>query len=97
MAIQSFSDHATEVFFKTGSVPKGCGWANVKNVAARKLDMIEYANVLSDLKSPPGNRLELLTGNLAGLHSIRINDQWRFVFRWGPAGPQEVRICDYHS
>lgn len=64
-------------------------------IAARKLDMIEAAHVLDDLKSPPGNRLEALKGDLDGYHSIRINDQWRVVFKW-KTGPQEVRICDYH-
>ena len=58
--------------------------------------MLDYAETLSDLASPPGNRVEALKGNLAGFHSVRINDQWRLVFRWTAAGPGEVDIRDYH-
>ena len=96
MAIRSFSDTATEDFFHTGKAGKGVGWANVKAVAQRKLDMVNYAAKLDDLKSPPGNRLEALSGDLKGFHSIRVNDQWRVVFKWTASGPEEVKICDYH-
>ncbi|MFQ5791575.1 MAG: type II toxin-antitoxin system RelE/ParE family toxin [Acidobacteriota bacterium] len=96
MAIQSFADPSLERFFKEGRVGKGIGWAGVKKIAARKLDVLDYAEALSDLASPPGNRLEALKGDLKGLHSIRINDQWRVVFRWTDAGPAEVDIRDYH-
>ena len=65
-------------------------------VARRKLDMVNAAHALDDLKVPPGNRLEGLKGNLAGKHSIRINDQWRVVFRWQDGAAHEVRIADYH-
>ncbi len=58
--------------------------------------MVHYAAKLADLKVPPGNRLEALSGRLQGKHSIRINDQWRVVFRWTIAGPAEVEITDYH-
>jgi proteic killer suppression protein len=58
--------------------------------------MLDYAATLNDLSSPPGNRLEALRGDLKGLHSIRVNDQWRIVFRWTPDGPDEVDIRDYH-
>ena len=58
--------------------------------------MLHYAARLSDLKAPPGNRLEALHGDLKGLFSIRINDQWRIIFKWTDAGPTEVRIADYH-
>ncbi len=58
--------------------------------------MLDYAQVLADLASPPGNRLEALRGDLTGFHSIRINEQWRVVFRWTKAGPSEVDIRDYH-
>ena len=58
--------------------------------------MLDYAQQLDDLRSPPGNRLEALKGNLAGFHSIRINDQWRVIFRWTDAGPTEVDVVDYH-
>jgi len=58
--------------------------------------MLHYAANLNDLRVPPGNRLEALRGDLSGSHSIRINDQWRIVFKWTPGGPDEVRITDYH-
>ena len=96
MAIQGFARRAIERFFLEGTIPKGAGWAEVARVAARKLDMMDYAGQLSDLASPPGNRLEALRSDLAGLHSIRINDQWRVVFRWTDSGPTEVDIRDYH-
>jgi proteic killer suppression protein len=96
MAIRGFADDATEMSFRTGRAGKGVAWAAVRTVAARKLDMLHYAADLKDLRVPPGNRLEVLRGDLSGLHSIRINDQWRVVFRWAPGGPSEVRITDYH-
>ena len=96
MAIQSFADRATERFFLTGELPRGAGWASVGNIARRKLDMLHYAFRLSDLRSPPGNRLETLKGALKGSCSIRINDQWRIVFEWTRQGPSQVRIADYH-
>ncbi len=95
MAILSFADEATESFFRTGRA-KHASWTNIKSVVARKLDMIQYAAKLSDLKSPPGNRLEALTKDRIGYHSIRINDQWRLVFRWTESGPTEVEVTDYH-
>ena len=58
--------------------------------------MLNYAQVLRDLAAPPGNRLEALKGNLTGFHSIRINDQWRIIFRWSDFGPADVDIRDYH-
>ena len=58
--------------------------------------MVNNAGALGDLKSPPGNKLEALHGDLAGKHSIRINDQWRIVFKWTDTGPEEVEINDYH-
>jgi proteic killer suppression protein len=96
MAIQGFADRAVERFFGEGAVPRGAGWAGVVRVVARKLDMLDYAENLSDLASPPGNRLEALKGDLAGFHSIRVNDQWRVIFRWTDAGPADVDIRDYH-
>ena len=96
MAIQGFSRPEIETFFREGAVPRRAGWAGVARVAARKLDMLDYAEALNDLASPPGNRLEALKGELDGLYSIRINDRWRVVFRWTPAGPAEVDIVDYH-
>jgi proteic killer suppression protein len=65
-------------------------------VARRKLVQINGAEALGDLTAPPGNRLEALKGDLRGKHSIRINDQWRIVFKWTDAGPEDVEIADYH-
>lgn len=96
MAIQSFAEPAIERFFCEGIVPRNAGWVGVAKVAARKLDMLDYAERARDLASPPGNRLEALKGDLAGLYSIRINDQWRVVFRWTKLGPADVEIRDYH-
>ncbi|HMN69379.1 MAG TPA: type II toxin-antitoxin system RelE/ParE family toxin [Bdellovibrionales bacterium] len=76
--------------FSTGKVQKGAGWITVKSVVKRKLDMVRYAEVLEDLKAPPGNRLEALSGGLRGHH------QWRIVFKWTAPGPAEVQVCDYH-
>ncbi len=70
--------------------------ANIAKVARRRLIMVDSAAFLGGLNSPPGNRLEALKGDLAGKHSIRINDQWRVVFRWTDAGPEDVEIMDYH-
>jgi proteic killer suppression protein len=96
VAIRSFGDKATERFFLTYRAPAGTGWASVRAIVRRKLDMIHYAVHLSDLRSPPGNRLEVLRGKLAGLHSIRVNDQWRIVFEWTEEGAAQVRVIDYH-
>ena len=96
MAIRSFSDKVTEEFFRSGRIGRKVGWRNVRKVVMRKLDMLHYAARLNDLKSPPGNRLESMKGDLAGMYSIRVNDQWRILFRWSPAGPEEVRVTDYH-
>ena len=96
VAIQSFASLALERFFLEGRLPKGAGWSAAAKIATRKLDMLDYAAALRDLASPPGNRLEALKGKLDGFHSIRINDQWRVVFRWTASGPAEVDIRDYH-
>jgi proteic killer suppression protein len=69
---------------------------DVKRAALRKLDMLNAARSLGDLRSPPGNRLEALRGDLAGRHSIGVNDQWRIVFRWEGSDAHEVRLTDYH-
>jgi len=94
--IRSFGDPAVERFFIEGRIPRGAGWASVARIVARKLDFLDFAGALSDLAAPPGNRLELLRGDLAGRHSIRVNQRWRVVFRWTPSGPAEVEIVDYH-
>ncbi len=97
MAIQSFADKGTEDFFINGKVRKALPWQRIAKVALRKLDMVHYAKQLSDLKSPPNNQLEALKRDLKGSHSIRINSQWRIVFRWTSSGPEDVRIMDYHK
>lgn len=71
-------------------------FTNLQAVAERKLQMLDSANTLDFLRSPPGNRLEALKGNRAGQHSIRINDQWRVCFVWTEEGPEQVEIVDYH-
>ena len=96
MAIQGFASSAIGKFFLEGTIPKKAGWAGVARIAARKLDVLDYASQLSDLASPPGNRLEALKGDMTGYCSIRINDQWRIVFRWEDSGPTDVDIVDYH-
>lgn len=68
----------------------------IKESAFYKLDVLNAAQSLEDLKSPPGNRLEALKGNFAGFHSIRINNQWRIVFRWQASNADDVQIIDYH-
>ena len=92
--IRSFADRATERFFRDGECP--ARWRSFQSVALRKLDMLDAATRLGDLRSPPGNQLEALKGNRAGQHSIRINRQWRLCFQWTPNGPEEVEIVDYH-
>lgn len=96
MSIRGFARPAIERFYFEGRPPQGAGWAGVARVVLRKLDMLDYAAVLSDLASPPGNRLEALKGDRKGMHSIRVNDQWRIVFRWTAFGPEQVDVVDYH-
>ena len=71
-------------------------FANIADVARRKLRQLEIAGRLEDLRVPPGNRLEKLRGERVGQYSIRINDQWRVCFRWTQAGAEDVEIVDYH-
>jgi len=95
--IVSFADPTTEALFhgirdaRTRRVPP-----EVQRTTARKLDMLNAATVLQDLAAPPGNRLEALRGNWKGRHSIRVNDQWRILFRWTASGPADVQLLDYH-
>jgi proteic killer suppression protein len=70
--------------------------ANVHRTALRKLLLLDAAEKLEDLRVPPGNRIEKLSGNRQGQHSIRINDQWRICFRWSEGDAYEVEIVDYH-
>ncbi len=91
--IQSFADKDTEELFYS---ERNRRFSAIARVALRKLIQVNQARALSDLAVPPGNRLEALKGNLASFHSIRINDQWRIVFRWTDSGPEQVGIVDYH-
>ena len=95
--IASFGDAATEAVYFGGPVRLLHRFPpEVVRAAARKLDMLHAAHALRDLQAPPGNRLEALHGKLAGLHSIRVNDQWRIVFRWTGTDAHAVRLTDYH-
>jgi proteic killer suppression protein len=95
LVIQSFRDGETEkVFLRERSRQLG---PDVQRVAQRKLAMLNAAQALQDLRVPPGNRLEKLTGDREGQHSIWINDQWRICFRWRDGNVYEVEITDYHS
>ena len=94
--IQSFRCKETEKVFNgrfSQKLPQ-----NIQRLAARKLEMLDGAGEFDDLKSPPGNRLEALTGNRSGQHSIRVNDQWRICFVWSETEciATEVEIVDYH-
>lgn len=71
-------------------------FGGIEKQALRKLDMLHQARNLDDLRAPPANRLEALTGNRRGQHSVRINDQWRICFTWTREGPANVEIVDYH-
>ena len=84
-------------FFFDGRTDRRAGWTAVAKIVTRKLDMLNYAQQLDDLRSPPANRLEALKGDLKGRFSIRVNDQWRVVFRWTDDGPEDVDVVDYHA
>lgn len=92
--ILSFADEDTERLFRGGAC--AARWRSFQRIAQRKLDMLDAAVRLSDLRSPPGNRLEALKGDRKGQWSIRINDQWRLCFRWDGDGPEDVEVVDYH-
>ena len=95
--IESFGDDATEDLYHGRPSARVRRWsADVQKAALRKLDMLDAAVKLDDLKVPKGNRLEALKGNLAGYHSVRVNDQWRVIFRWQDGAVHEVKINDYH-
>jgi proteic killer suppression protein len=92
--IQGFADPETETIWsgeRSRRLP-----SDIQAVALRKLRLLNQAQNLSDLRVPPGNRLEALRADRAGRHSIRINDQWRICFVWIEGGPINVEIVDYH-
>jgi len=92
--IKSFRDKETEkIFDREGSrkLPQ-----NIQRTALLKLDVIDAADELQDLRIPPGNKLGKLSGNRAGQYSIRINNQWRICFRWSEGDAYDVEIVDYH-
>lgn len=96
MTIRSFGDPATADLFhgrKTARIRRFP--QDILGIALRKLDVINAAHKLDDLISPPGNRLEPLKGERKGFHCIRVNDQWRIVFRWED-GAHDVSLVDYH-
>ena len=93
--IRGFADPETELIWsgrQSRRLPP-----DIQAVALRKLRMLNQARILSDLRVPPGNRLEPLRGERTGQHSIRINDQWRICFEWRDGGPVGVSILDYHD
>ncbi len=96
--IRSFNDAATEDIYNGNNTKQARKKLDFSlwTIASRKLDMLDAAYELSDLKIPPGNRLELLKGCYKNKYSIRINDQYRIVFHWGSQGPEQVEIVDYH-
>ena len=91
--IVSFKDSATaELFLERRSRR----WANIAQVALRKLDQLQFSTSLEDMRIPPANRLEALKADRKGQHSIRINDQFRICFVWKGDGAHAVEITDYH-
>ncbi|MDD5307280.1 MAG: type II toxin-antitoxin system RelE/ParE family toxin [Deltaproteobacteria bacterium] len=95
--IVSFGDRATEDVFHGYATARLRRFpSEVLRLAARKLDMLNAASDLRDLRAPPGNRLEKLKGDMEGFHSIRVNDQWRLLFRWSCGDALDVRLTDYH-
>lgn len=96
--IQSFADQGSEDIYNGFNSKKARALLpkQLHGLACRKLDMLDAAHTLEDLKIPPGNHLEALSGDLKGRYSIRINSQWRIIFRWGLLGPEELKIADYH-
>ncbi len=91
--IRSFGDRRTEALFRDQFVRDFQG---IARTAKRKLEAINAASRLSDLAVPPSNRLEKLRGSLEDFYSVRINDQWRVIFRWSDGEPHDVQIVDYH-
>lgn len=96
--VVSFQDHGTDDLFhgrNTRAARNTCP-VSIWDVARRKLDQLNVASNLGDLRAPPANRLEALKGDRRGQYSIRVNDQYRVCFHWTVAGPANVEIIDYH-
>ena len=93
--IASFGDKATESLFHEGTA-RGALPNQISKVALRKLDMINGVDDVSELRVPPGNRLKKLKGELRSFYSLRINAQWRIIFRWESGQAHEVEVTDYH-
>lgn len=91
--IKSFGDRRTEPLFADQGVKE---FEGIARRAKRKLEAVHAASRLADLRVPPSNRLEKLKGDLKAFHSIRIDDQWRVIFRWGGGHAHDVAIVDYH-
>jgi proteic killer suppression protein len=91
--IQSFADADTEAVFLTGRSRR---WAEIARVAVHRLQAIDFASAIEDLRNPPGNRLEKPKGGRSGQWSVRINDQYRICFRWDGNDAWNVEIVDYH-
>ena len=95
--IASFGDRATEDLYHGRPTSRARRFPReVVDAALVKMDSLNGAASVLDLRSPPGIRLEALKGDLEGLHSIRVNDQWRLVFRWEGNDAHKVRLVDYH-
>jgi proteic killer suppression protein len=95
--ILNFADKTTEdIYNGLDSKPARRIPPVVWKIAVRKLDMLNAAHDLRDLRIPPANRLEALKGDWAGCHSIRVNDQYRVVFKWTEGNAKDVQITDYH-
>lgn len=95
MAIVSFKDARLSGLL-AGAKPHRALPTDLVRVLQRKLEYLEAAVAHSDLRSPPGNRLEALGGDRHGQFSIRVNDQFRLCFTWTPVGPDQVELVDYH-
>lgn len=92
--IKTFADRRTQQLYVTGQAKRIA--AEIARRAARKLEYIDLATRLDDLKVPPGNRLHALEGDRKGQHSISVNDQWRICFRFIDGDAFDVEFCDYH-
>ena len=92
--ILTFGDKETELIWsgtRVMNLP-----LEIQNIGRRKLRMLNNSQTINDLRIPPSNRLEKLSGNLEGFYSIRINNQWRIIFQWREGQSEQVKIIDYH-